>query len=155
MALITGHTIHRGAALGSAIHNGTWGAIIGEAGCSPDQITGCEVVASNGISAGGDDLSGAFVLSDGRGCPGVAFVAIFLPESFAAFGIETFNGRLPRVITNEDELSVVHHRRTPFTETGSHFCRAEVSLPEFFSVEGVGIKSCGTEPAIDSLTVAE
>ena len=95
------------------------------------------------------------MLGDGRRCPGVAFVAVLLPERFTRPGIEAFDGGLPRVVPDENELSAMHHGRATFSKAGSNFRWTKITLPEFLPFERISEESRRTEPAIEAFPVAE
>ena len=57
------------------------------------------------------------------------------------------------MIADDDELAVVNHGRTSFTEVRAHFHLAEFAIPKFFAVEVVAKQTGGTEPAIEPLAI--
>ena len=137
----------------AVFHHGTGDGVAGEAGALPDEVAVGEVVAAHFAGGGGDDLRFAAVSHDDRRGPGVAFSAVLFPNGFASLGVEHFDGRLPLMISHDDEFAVVNHGRAAFAEVRAHFHLAEFAIPKFFAVEIVAKQTGGTEPAIEPLAI--
>ena len=150
MPLVPGHAKNR-----VAVHDGTGSAVVRQPGRPPDYVARFQVITAHRIAGGSDDLRRSLSFDDGRCGPGIALVAILLPDRLPTGGFQALDGGLAGVIANENEFSLVHYRRTSLTKTGADFRFSQVALPELLSIERVGKQSRRAEPAVDALAIAE
>ena len=143
VTFVAGHAIN-GVAFDDRARNG----VAGESGAFPDHLASVQIVAANFAGSRGDDLCFAAVGNNSWGCPCVFFVAFNFPERLAVFGTENLNGGLSGVIADDDNFTVVNHRRAAFAEAGSHFDLSEFALPDFVSIQIETEQTGGTEPAV-------